>query len=236
MKDLLFREIRWFLPGPVPTQIFDWFQKALPGDRINSAFPRLDIYLVVSGREDLGLKVREGRFEIKTRPIEGTQHGLLDGKIAGIQESWTKDTWDYQDPIGQITTPFNLGTRVRIIKSRSQRTYEYSTENGGQIVPFVPSDDQRYPSVGVNIEITELYTETVTPKRNSEGKLVDEPAPPERYWTIACEANGSSNNTSIETAFNIGTARLFRDYDGPDLPVSASYGYPRFALSLSAVS
>jgi hypothetical protein len=229
MKELLFREMRWFLPGPVPAETWKWFQR-LPGGRVDAAFPRLDIYLVVSEREDLGLKVREGRFEIKTRPDIGTEHPLLNGSIVGNLESWTKETWDYKDPIGEIAMPFKLGPRVRMVKSRSQRKYEYNADGGGDIDPFKPRADQEYPPVGVYIEITELYIEKVTQIKDEDGKRVDKTEQTERHWTLGCEAIGSSSK--VDSAFDKGATVLLKDYEGPALTADLSYGYPQHAILL----
>ena len=65
MHTLVFREMRWFLTGPVSSEAWTWFD-GLPGKNVKRAYPRQDIYLVIPDREDLGLKVREGRLEIKT--------------------------------------------------------------------------------------------------------------------------------------------------------------------------
>jgi hypothetical protein len=79
---LVFREVRWFLTGPVSSQARTWFD-GLPGENVKQSYPRQDIYLVIPNRDDLGLKVREGRLEIKTREGQGRDCELFDGKIGG---------------------------------------------------------------------------------------------------------------------------------------------------------
>ncbi len=216
MEAPISRELRWFLSGPVPAEAWDWFN-GLPGKKSKTSFPRKDIYLVVPRHEDLGLKVREGRLEIKIRTTRHKLHVVTKGSIAGFPEDWTKDTWDYADPIGDISTPFKKGTRVRVIKSRSQRKYAVS-RNGLSPVPVAKRPDRAFL-----IELTELFSEAVDKK--------DERSAPRRDWTIACEAICHQNH--VAEAFELGTRKLLEPYRGPALSKKHSYGYPRFALNVA---
>mgnify|MGYP000349671027 FL=1 len=53
------REVRWFLEQPVP-EAGHWFE-ALPKNAYTRE-SREDVYLVLPGRADLGLKFRENRL------------------------------------------------------------------------------------------------------------------------------------------------------------------------------
>ncbi|MEO0558505.1 MAG: hypothetical protein AAF170_10010 [Bacteroidota bacterium] len=57
-------EVRWFLPGPIPRSVHDWFE-ALGETLADEA--RTDRYLIPTESDSLGLKVREGRIEAKQR-------------------------------------------------------------------------------------------------------------------------------------------------------------------------
>lgn len=159
MHTLVFREMRWFLTGPASSEAWTWFD-GLPGKNVRRAYPRQDIYLVIPDREDLGLKVREGRLEIKTRNGQGRYYELFDGKIGGIVEDWQKHKWDYLDRIGAISTPFEEGLRVRIVKSRAQR--KYAVQRDG----LAPVDVDERPERAFILELTELYSQAV----DKEGK------------------------------------------------------------------
>jgi hypothetical protein len=217
MNTLVFREIRWFLTGPVPLEAWTWFD-GLPGKSIKQSYPRKDIYLVIPDRDDLGLKAREGRLEIKTRNSQGKYSQLSDGKIGGIAEDWQKHTWDYSAPIGDISTPFEEGLRVRIVKSRAQRKYAVQDE---RVVP-VAMDDR--PERAFILELTELFSQAVDQK----GKQTS----PQRHWTVGCEA--IADRKLIEQTFETGTNELLKAYTEPLLQKEDSYGYPKFSMLIAA--
>lgn len=89
---LVFREIRGFFDGPVIPEMWHWLENFEDENQV-TAYPRRDIYLVVDDRDDIGLKVREGRFEIKTREDNGVVKTFNNGEIAGLVEDWKKQTW-----------------------------------------------------------------------------------------------------------------------------------------------
>jgi len=80
-------EMRWFLPGPVPLSVLDWFGSLGPG--LAAPAPRTDRYLLLPGRDDLGIKLREGRLEIKGRTAELGIH-RLGSRAIGEVETWCK--------------------------------------------------------------------------------------------------------------------------------------------------
>jgi len=210
------KEIRWFLEGPAPSEAWAWFD-GLPGKNRTAAYPRQDIYLAVPGRDDLGLKLREGRLEIKVRSAAQTGVRLLGGRISGTCEDWEKFAWDYVDRIGEIQTPFRDGLRVRMVKSRIQRKYEIAE---GKLAP-VPMKPDR--DVAFVVELTELFSEAVTGK--------DARGAPVRGWTLACEAIAPADK--LDDAFETGTAALLAAYAGPELRPEDSFGYPRYALEIA---
>ena len=90
------REVRWFVDHPVP-QVQRWFEELPPTSYTRES--REDIYLVLPGRSDLGLKFRENRLELKFRLGE-PQLGAIAPGINGAFESWesrkNSDTNCYQ--------------------------------------------------------------------------------------------------------------------------------------------
>lgn len=222
MKNLVFREIRWFFPGPIPAETWAWF-KLLPGDKANAAYPRQDIYLIIPDQEELGLKVREGRFEIKFRDGPGIERKLSVGKTVGILENWTKQIWDYHESISEMVAPFKGGPRVRIVKSRNQRKYEFLENN-----PLVPITVDDKPHLSVAIEMVELYSEKVVTEKDKNGEIIQRKGPAMRHWTLACEAIGTPNQ--IDQVFDEGASKLLESYEGPVLTAEFSHGYPRFAI------
>lgn len=222
------REMRWFLKGPIPGAAWDWFE-GLPGKgkKVERSYPRQDIYLAIADRPDLGLKLREGRLEIKIRSGPGCRCRLLDGAVTGIREDWQKHKWKYNDRIGEISTPLEEGLRVHTIKSRVQRKYKVKKSG------LSPVEMKEEPDEVFLVELTELHSEAVDQKKNKKKKNKKENkeeirSPMRRDWTIACEAIASSRR--VQQVLETGVKKLFRAYNGPPLRHKDSYGYPQFAL------
>src|SRR5512135_734469 len=78
-------EARWFLPGPVPREALSWIGPCRTQDRT-------DLYLPLPGVVTVGVKFREGRFEVKRRDRDLGVHalGLATGRVA----LWSK--WSYK--------------------------------------------------------------------------------------------------------------------------------------------
>jgi len=84
-------EVRWFFEGPVPDEAVAWF------DPLGALSPdvRTDRYLVLPGCETVGVKERDGRFEIKAR--KGSVEVMdLPEPFEGYLDRWVK--WSYGEP------------------------------------------------------------------------------------------------------------------------------------------
>jgi hypothetical protein len=108
-------EVRWFFDGVVPEQVTRWWAQSV--DR-KDAPVRTDVYFVVPNRPDLGLKLREGRLELKTRL------SCEPGLCGGCPEIWLKDKWALAGSTPELAT---TGTRLRVVKWRSRRRYRQTT-------------------------------------------------------------------------------------------------------------
>ncbi|NIV28827.1 MAG: hypothetical protein GWN58_04720, partial [Anaerolineae bacterium] len=58
-------EARWFMRGSIPHEVREWFARGEPAP-IHEP-PRMDHYLRLQRSNALGIKLREGRLEIKQR-------------------------------------------------------------------------------------------------------------------------------------------------------------------------
>ncbi len=67
---LLSNELRWFYPGKLPENIQLWFQQNCLIDPLKSPEEREDVYLYSPGCDYLGIKLRQGRLEVKWRQAE----------------------------------------------------------------------------------------------------------------------------------------------------------------------
>ncbi len=83
------KEIRWFERTP-DKNILNWFtHHGLGFDKSKS---RVDFYLPLNGNNAIGVKLRDGNIEIKTR-ISQPEHYMLTDTVSGFTELWNK--WSF---------------------------------------------------------------------------------------------------------------------------------------------
>ena len=114
-------EVRWFYQGRIPEDIRKWFARSDPAPTCEPA--RTDYYLCLPKSNDLGIKLREGRIEIKQRVH---QYGSVQfhRQATGLIEHWHK--WSLplamtQTGLEEILVPESSWTGVR--KERLLRGY-----------------------------------------------------------------------------------------------------------------
>lgn len=117
-------EMRWFYPGTIPTEVKGWFQQDCPGEQLGSVEAREDVYLYLPECDYLGIKLRQGKLEIKWRKAKlGILH--IGEGWKGQAEKWAK--WACEDPMQETFVPadvVNKGPWVNVKKVRSQRSYQ----------------------------------------------------------------------------------------------------------------
>ena len=84
------KEIRWFFKSENGS-VAKWFEAK--GSDLNRAVARVDYYHRPSLSESLGIKLREGRLELKQR-IKEPYEGLLFSGTSGPLEEWMK--WSFK--------------------------------------------------------------------------------------------------------------------------------------------
>ena len=84
-------EIRWFFSGTTPKSVTAWYEAQVCA--ASDQPPRTDFYLRLDDDDSLGIKLREGRIEVKQRKEAG---GLvqLSEKVVGQVEAWRKWSFD----------------------------------------------------------------------------------------------------------------------------------------------
>lgn len=194
-------ELRWFKAGSVPAVTAQWFQSLTLGEHLPSLAAREDTYLPLPSCPYLGIKLREGRLDIKLRRQIITALQVQD-RIAGQVETWSK--WSCEDPAATTLIPAAIITEepwMPIQKSRSQRQYQQLPDHPPVSVPVNQDVEQ-----GCTVEITAL-------------KLGANP-----WWSLAFEAFGPEANLSniLQTTAH----RVCQTYQGPDLLAQDSYAYP----------
>lgn len=198
-------EVRWFYEGRVPVEVREWFQRGVYGP--DEQPRRVDHYLRLGDTDSLGIKLREGRIEIKQRHHP---HGIVHfhERAAGLVEGWRK--WslplaEVGEGLAHALVPASAWIAVQ--KERSLRICRIGSD--GLLIP-VPG--VAYPGQGCGVELTAVEV----------GGAV--------WWSLAFEAFG--DGSYLQENLVSGIERLFNHEGVPFLlEAQASCGYPRW-LSL----
>jgi hypothetical protein len=110
-------EIRWFFRANIAAEISDWFHRFDDGPE--KFEPRTDHYLRIQDNDSMGIKIREGRLEIKKRHGESETINVFRGQ--GRLERWQKWGFEIRNPgsINRYLKSFP-GEWIGIRKERSQ--------------------------------------------------------------------------------------------------------------------
>lgn len=132
-------ETRWFGRGSPTPAVRAWFES---GPRPPQAEPAREDRYLTHPDESLGIKLRQGKLEIKRR--ESLCESLHLPDVAGIVERWRK--WSF------VLVEDDLPSEgwIAVHKRRLVRTYAF--ENGQALAI---SATER-PAQGCNVELTEL--------------------------------------------------------------------------------
>jgi hypothetical protein len=217
-------EVRWFLPGALErsgSQMEAWFRGRPPhggGEPPPLAWEpappawRQDRYLVVPGHDDMGIKWREGRLEIKGREASLGPRAFAPG-IEGLCERWIK--WSYAgEPIAHRFLELFRGAAdgvVQVEKRRLQRCIRLEPSGG---VVEVGRDAMRRR--GVNLELARI--------RMSGSRI-------ESHWSLAFEAF-PGDQQMVEPFAQI-VAGFLESCPALPLPAARSMSYPRWLLDVA---
>ena len=194
-------ELRWFKLGTLPKEISQWFQQDHLGD-LAPPEEREDVYLYTPGCEYMGVKLRQGRLEIKWRKAELGNLRFGD-QVEGKVEKWGK--WLCEDPTQQSFQPQDVVGKswVSVKKVRVQRKYQVISGESIVAVSVNQSTDQ-----GCNVEITQL---------SINGN---------NWWSLAFEAFGKEDYLSDN--LKVVASDVFKNYRGLELQSQDSFAYPRW--------
>jgi hypothetical protein len=134
-------ELRWFFRGQPPGPVAAWFEAEAEAEPPRT---RTDRYLVLSGTDALGVKVRGGttRFELKLRP-RPPDPLVLPGAISGLLEEWQR--WSFPRPaISRFLPRVGLSTEGWLDVTKERR------------LVTVPYGDRG--EAGCRVELTNLQT------------------------------------------------------------------------------
>jgi hypothetical protein len=194
-------EVRWFMRGSIPHEVREWFARGDPGPIPEP--PRVDQYLRLPRSNALGIKLREGRLEIKQRLH---QYGNIrfHRRVSGAIEHWRK--WSMPlavtgESLAEILVPQSSWMAVR--KERILRCYRCDTE--GQVI----ATQGRFADRGCHMELASVQ---------ADDRI---------WWTLAFEAYGTEPSLRGSLVATIGHI-LERDRAPTTLDSRDSYGYARW--------
>ena len=190
-------EVRWFGEGTVPAEVWEWFHQ---GEQEPEGQPtRIDYYLRLPNTDSLGIKLREGRVEIKQRH---RQHGVVHfhKRVAGVVEHWRK--WSFQlARLPSIVTP--APSWIGVSKERKLRRYRLTAD---QVVVAVSAHE--HPDQGCGLELTNIRV---------AGK---------DWWSLGFEAFGDEAILQ-ETLLRV-AKQVLAVSEPPTLDAADSCGYPKW--------
>ena len=199
-------EVRWFFRGPVPPDVAAWFERGT--ESIRHEPPREDRYLRLCDTDDLNIKLREGRLEIKQRVGE-TETVQFHPQVSGVVEQWNKHGFVPAEEDDDTAAFAHAGRGwVAVDKDRSVRTFRVA-EDSTVVVPTTTETPQR----GCGMELTTV---------RALGRL---------WWTLALEAFGRPS--SLHSSLLLTAQHVFASGEPPSLPNHRSYGYAAWLSRLA---
>jgi len=148
-------EIRWFWQGTGPTGLHAWFSDCADGGGI----PRTDVYLLDPQQAELGIKLRGGKSGIEVKGLVATiANGSRHPSFAGPIEIWTKWPSTALSLTGAAVIQVNKTRRLRKFDTAWTPVREVSLDAQEH-----PSDGQRLPDEGCDVEYTEISVDGFPP-------------------------------------------------------------------------
>jgi hypothetical protein len=150
-------EVRWFISGALPGEVLSWFKA---GQALDSEGVQVHEYLVFQDCQSVGVKLREGRLEIKAI-LAASQPLSLEPGIQGRTEEWVK--WSFESEGLQTIDPalHQAGCWLKVYKERFLRTF---SADGGNLVEVIARPGPELGSLlrmGCNIELTRIEVEVI---------------------------------------------------------------------------
>jgi hypothetical protein len=199
-------EVRWFYEGIVSPEVREWFQQS--GQEPEEQPVRIDYYLCLPNADFLGIKLREGRVEIKQRH---RQHGVIHfhKRIAGMVEHWRK--WSFElaevnDGLSNMVTP--ASSWIGVSKERKLRRYRMTAN---QVAVAVTAEEHR--DQGCDLELTTISV---------GGK---------DWWSLGFEAFGSE--AILQETLLLVAKQVLAVGEPPILDVRDSCSYPKWLAMIT---
>ena len=204
-------EARWFVSGDSFSNILRWFRS---GTACSPGVLQEHEYLALNGCASTGVKLREGRFEIKA--LRGGPHPfVLKESITGIAEEWAKWSFTSEELHNLCGSLHESGPWLKVRKERFLR--RYASQEGGLVEISEP--EETLQDAGCNIEVT----------------AVEVDVKPELWVTCGFEAFGSM--TATGRILSQALRQFFQErgpIPGVPLTENQSYCYPAWLSKLTS--
>lgn len=202
-------EMRWFYRMTnsmcIPGSLWRWFEN-LPGT-LDDEPERVDHYLLLQEASDLGIKVREGRLEVKYRLARPTRLRLAP-QAEGRIEQWAK--WAFVAGSNESGPGLKLDFPWQPVrKKRWLRCYRPDHQQSRTLSP------EREGQFGCDLELTQVRLEA------------------DCWWSLGLEAYGGSVESRHALLRHVAGQTLGSGRP-PQLDLRASMGYPRWLELISA--
>jgi hypothetical protein len=200
-------EMRWFYEGEIPASMWAWFRSDMQHTDVQPA--REDCYLSLPDCDSLGIKLRQGRIELKQHCQE---YGAVrvHERIAGVPQLWRKWSFLLADshlmPAGVPGQPPGW---IPVRKERALRTYRVAGE--GTVTALPPGE---FPPRGCHLELTELRVQA------------------RMWWTFGLEASGEE--TTLHSDLLLVARKTLAVGDPPSFAPGDCSSYPRWLQAVAS--
>jgi hypothetical protein len=199
-------EVRWFLQGRIPEAIDQFKQYFHQGTIVSPVEEREDWYLQLPQNDDLGIKLREGKVEIKKRVADRGMYQFAE-QVAGRVEEWMK--WSFASEVeNQIFLEQNFKQEwIAVKKSRQQKTYHILDQKITEVIdPTCPTEQ------GCNLEIATLEMQKQT------------------WFSLGFETFGERDR--LQETFEQIVHHVLENSQFPPLQAEHSFSYPGWLSAL----
>jgi len=195
-------EIRWFVKGDIPKTVHSWFKKHTG---IYEEQPeRTDVYLDIKDSGNLGIKFREGRFEVK-QLINELDILTLPPQVTGKAELWKK--WSFNSAESELPhADIKKGEWIEVTKTRQLQKLIFDQKGN------IHGGFDQFQSDGCNVELTKVEINQSV------------------WWTLGLETYGKGDNlnNNLQSAFEF----VFSNFKLSLFRQESSYGYPAWIKSI----
>jgi hypothetical protein len=195
-------EVRWFYRGQIPPEVMAWFTQVgpLPAEQPD----RVDHYLHLLDNDSLGIKLREGRLEIKRRESEPREIDFRP-RVSGLVARWRKWSFPLVESDPGLAGPDRAWIAVE--KRRRLRRFQITTE-----------------------KTIETMLEEIESAEGCELELSRVEAADQQWWSVCFEAFG--DESSLENHIRLTAQHVFGLVEPGRLEIKDSYSYPAWLHQL----